>query len=114
MSLPFLLAALSVTALAAGVVYTDSTRRGLARRTRFRWTGSVALVSLTCFAGAFTFETALARVALAATGRPVVVTSPRELLTWLTLVGLFVSAVAVLGYGFGSRVGPFAARASVR
>lgn len=99
-----------ITILVMGVVYADTNRRALARRTRLRWTVGVGLVSLGGFLGAFAFDSVLSRAYYLILGRPVVVHTPRELLTGLFIVGLTVSAIAVLVYGIGSRSGPLKVR----
>lgn len=68
------------------------------------------LVSLGGFLGAFVFDRVLSRAYFLVLERQVVVHSPRELLMGLFIVGLSVSAIAVLIYGIGSRFGPLKTR----
>ena len=98
-----------VALLVAAGVYADAGRRSLPRGTRLGWTIGTGIVSLGGFVLAFTLESVLFRAYFLTLGRPVVVHSPSELVTFLFLVGLAVSAVTVLGYGVGSRYGPFKA-----
>lgn len=101
-----------IAVLAAGIVYADAGRLSLPSRTRLGWTVGVGLVSLGGFLGAFAFDGALARTSALVIGGPVVVHTPRELLVGIFAVGLAISAMAVLIYGFGTRVGIAGGRSS--
>jgi hypothetical protein len=114
MPLQSLLVTPLVAMLVTGAVFTDTTRRGLEPRTRFRWTVGVGSVSLGGFLGVFAFDGVLFRAYAAVFGRPVIVQSPREPLALPFIVGLTLSLLAVLAYAVGSRVGPLAARVSSR
>jgi len=102
---PLSAALLVVPALAAGLVYADAYRRGLSTGRRLLWSGAVAVVSYTGFLGAYAFDGRLFRSYVALTGAEPVVSSPRQLLAWVVVLGLTVSAASVLAYGVGSRVG---------
>ncbi|MBV0903755.1 hypothetical protein [Haloarcula salina] len=104
-----LFAALFVVPVAVALVLVDAGKRGLSRRTRRRWSGGVGVVSLGGFVASAALDGALVPAYNALLGRPVVVVTPLQLLTGLVLVGLAVSALAVLTYGVASRYGPLAA-----
>lgn len=109
MTLLPLLAALFVVPVAVALVHADAARRGLPSRTRRRWCVATGLISLGGFVASAVLDGALARAYDALLGRPVVVVTPLQLLTGLVLVGLAVSALAVLTYGVASRYGRLAA-----
>lgn len=90
--------------LAAGLVYADAHRREVGRRRRLWWSVAVGVVSAAGFLGALAFDGPLFRAYVALTGTAPVVTSPRHLLAGLLLLGLAISAAAVLAYGAGSRL----------
>lgn len=103
------LAGVPVAALAAGLVYADAAGRDIASAARLRWTLGVAAASLGGFLVTFGLDGVLIRAYLTLSSGPLVVTSPRQLIASLFVVGLTVSAGAVLAYGIGSRYGPLAA-----
>lgn len=109
MALHPLVASPIVAVLAASLVYVDAGRRDLPRRTRLGWTAGVGILSLGGFLAVYLFDGVLARTYLLLGGEPFVVRSPREVVTVLFLLGLAISAAAVLAYGLGSRYGPLAA-----
>lgn len=101
---PILFAPL-IALLTMATVYGDTRRRSLPLRTRLGWTVGVGVFSLGGSITVFMHASMFYRQYLLLLGRPLVVRSPFELLTWLLSVGTASSAVLVLIYVVGSRIG---------
>lgn len=89
-----------------GIVYADTRQRRLPWQTRLSWSASAGLVSLGEFLLVFTFDSLLSRAYFLVLDDPIVVHSPRELLTGPRIAGVAVSAMTVFTYGIASRYGP--------
>jgi hypothetical protein len=92
--------------LAAGLVAVDATRFGLDARRRLYWAVGVGLVSASGFLGAFLVLPEAYQFYHRLTGQPVVVRTPYEVVLNGVLVGLAVTALAMLAYGIGTRGRP--------
>lgn len=95
--------------VATGLVYADTIRRDLSRRTRYLWTGCVGIISVSGVLTAYLFDAAFFHLYLRATDSAATAPLPREVAITLVLVALVAGAVSVLIYGFGSRYGPLKA-----
>lgn len=97
-----------IALLSTGLVYADAARRNLDASTRLGWSALVAVVSgggfLAVSRGAGWWYPILYRLL---TGDDVVLTpTPWTISALIVGGGLAIAAIAVLGYGFGSRYGP--------
>lgn len=92
-----------VVVLATRLVYTDTTRRPLARRRRLWWTAGVGIVSIGGLVWAFSGQWTGVYVSL--TGRQITVYHPMELLFLHYLIGIMINIVVFFVYVSGSRFG---------
>ena len=95
---------LFVASVAAGVVLVDATRRHLGRARRSRWVTAVGVACVGGFVVPALFDDALRRAYLHDVKPEPVVASPAAMVVLHLTVGLTVTALAVLVYGFESRL----------
>jgi uncharacterized membrane protein len=98
--------ALFVSPAAAALVYADARRRALSRRYGTAAASAVGLVSFGGFLVAAISGTGLLSAYYRLLKQPVIAVTPLDLVFSMFLLGLAVTALAVLGYGIGSRFGP--------
>lgn len=92
-------------ALTAGaVVYADARRRGLSTDRRLTRAAFVALLCLCTYPVVYALRDGLVGAYVAAVGGPVVVTSPRTLVTALFAVGTIACLGVVVGYALVTRL----------
>ncbi|WP_336336661.1 hypothetical protein [Haloarcula brevis] len=109
MTLLPVLAALFVSPVAVALVYADAGRRDLSRRYRTAAAAAVGSASFGGFLVAAVYGSGLFSASHRLLGLPAVAVTPLDFLLSLLLFGLAGTALAVLGYGVASRLGPLAA-----
>ncbi|WP_311172301.1 hypothetical protein [Halobellus ordinarius] len=104
MALHPMLFVLPIVILTMAMVFGDAHRRALPVRTKVAWTLGIGILSLIGFVIVFSFDSTLYRQYLLLFGKPLVVRTPYELLTWLLTVGTTFSAGLCLIYAVGTRI----------